>query len=122
MSVEVQIGFAGAEEFAGALNRFDSGVQRLVQQRLGEWAETVKTQAANLAPVRTGYLRSTIYTKTKQWQSEVGAEAAYASAVEFGTRHRQAKPFLQPALEQSLPSLERFLLDALDSAKTEANL
>lgn len=122
MSVEVQIGMTGAEEFAGALSHFESGMRQQVQRRLGEWAETVKTQAATLAPVRTGYLQSTIYTKTKQWQSEVGAEAAYASAVELGTRYQQAKPFLQPALEQSLPSLEQFLLDALDAAKAEANL
>lgn len=122
MSVEVQIGVAGAEEFAQTLNHFDSDMQRLVQRRLGEWAEGVKVQAANVVPVRTGYLRSTIYTRTKQWQSEVGAQAAYASAVELGTRYQQAKPFLQPALEQSLPSLEQFLLDALDSAKAEANL
>ncbi len=122
MSVEVQIDLAGAEEFAQALSRFDSGMQRQVQQRLSEWAENAKTQAANLAPSRTGYLRSTIYTRTQQWQSEVGAEAAYAAAVEFGTRYAQAKPFIQPALEQLLPQLEPTLLDALDTAKTEANL
>ncbi len=122
MSVEVQIDLAGAEEFAQALNRFDSGMQRQIQQRLGEWAENAKTQATQLAPERTGYLRSTIYTKTRQWQAEVGAEAAYAAAVEFGTRYAQAKPFIQPALEQGLPQLEPALLGALDSAKMEADL
>ncbi len=122
MSVETQIELQGASEFAEAMNRFDTQMQRQVQQRLSEWAETVKTQAIRQAPIRTGYLRSTIYARTSQWQTEVGAEAAYAASVEFGTHYTQAKPFIQPALQQRLPDLERVLLEALDSAKTEANL
>ncbi len=122
MSVEVQIDLQGAEEIAQAMNRLDTQMQSQVQTRLAEWAETVRAEATRLAPVRTGYLRSTIFARTQQWQAEVGAEAAYAAAVEFGTRHAQAKPFLQPALQQHLPELERVFLEALDSAKTEASL
>lgn len=122
MSVEVQIDLQGAEEFAQAMNRLDTEMQSQVQARMAEWAETVRAEAAILAPVRTGYLRSTIYTRTQQWQAQVGAEAAYAAAVEFGTSHAQAKPFLQPALQQHLPELERVFSEAFDSAKTEANL
>lgn len=122
MSVEIQIEVSGSEEFAQSTERFDRGMQKQVQQRLGEWADTVKAEAAKRVPVRTGYLQSTIYTKTHQWQTEVGAEAAYAYAVEFGTRCAQAKPFIQPALEQNLPHLESALLVALDSAKLEAGV
>ena len=55
-------------------------------------------------------------------QIEVGADAAYATAVEFGARYSQAKPYLDPAFQAYLPSLERVLLEALDSAKVEAQL
>jgi HK97 gp10 family phage protein len=122
MSIEVNIDLNGAEQFAQAINQFDAEMQNQVHTKLAEWAETVKTEATRQAPVRTGYLRSTIYARTIQWQTEVGADAAYAASVEFGTSCKQAKPFIQPALQQHLPNLERVLLEALDSAKTEAEL
>jgi HK97 gp10 family phage protein len=122
MSINVEIDLAGAEELVQALNRLDSEMQAQVQQRLAEWAETVKIEASRLVSVRTGYLRSTIFARTQQWQAEVGAEAAYAAAVEFGTTRASARPFIQPALQQHLPELERVLLEALDSARTEASV
>jgi HK97 gp10 family phage protein len=122
MSVSINVDLSGAEEFTQALNRFDAAMQNRVQQQLMGWAETVKADAERLVPVRTGYLQSTIYAKSIEWQIEVGAEAAYAAAVEFGTRYSRAKPYLDPAVQAYLPSLERVLLEALDSAKVEAQL
>jgi HK97 gp10 family phage protein len=122
MSVEATIDMAGAEECAQALDRFDSGMQTQVQTRLAEWAETVSAEAARLVPVRTGYLRSTIYARFQEWQAEVSVEAVYAASVEFGSRYAQAKPFFQPAVQQHMPELEGLLLEAVDSARTEANL
>jgi HK97 gp10 family phage protein len=93
-----------------------------IREQLLEWAQSVQADAERLVPVRTGYLQSTIYAKSVDWQIEVGAEAPYAAAVEFGTRNMRAQPYLNPAIEAYLPSLERVLLDALDSAKAEAQL
>ncbi len=97
-------------------------MQNRIQQRLVDWAEAVKTDAERLVPVRTGYLQSTIFAKSQQWQIAVGAEAVHAAAVEFGTRSMRAQPYLAPAVEAYLPSLEHVLLEALDSAKAEAQL
>jgi HK97 gp10 family phage protein len=122
MSVEVNLDVAGAEEFKQAIAGFDVEMQRQLHERLAEWAESVKAEAARIVPVRTGYLRSTIYARTLEWQAEIGAEAAYAVNVEFGTRYAQAKPFLHPAVQARLPELESVFLEALDMAKTEAGL
>ena len=122
MSVNVEIDLQGAEELAQALSRLDSQMKAQVQMKLSEWAENVKSEAARLVPVRTGNLRSTIFARIQQWQAEVGADASYAASVEFGTLRSHAKPFLQPALQTHLPELERVLLEALDSAKSEAGL
>ena len=122
MSVSINVDLSGAEEFGQALSRFDTAMQNRVQEQLNEWAESVKADAERLVPVRTGYLQSTIFAKSQGWQIEVGAEASYASAVEFGTRYARAKPYLAPAVEAYLPSLERVLLEALDLAKGEAQL
>jgi HK97 gp10 family phage protein len=120
MSVEINLDLAGAEEFAEAIKRFDMEMQRQVQEQLATWAENVKTDATRTVPVRTGYLRGTIYARVQEWNTEVGAEAAYAASVEFGTRHARAQPFISPAVQARLPELERVLLTALDSAKMEA--
>ena len=122
MSVEVNIDVTGNEELARAVSRFDAELQRKMHESLRAWAENVKTEAQRTVPVRTGYLRSTIYARTREWNTEVGAEATYAADVEFGTRTAQAKPFLNPAVQSQLPELERVLLQALDMAKMEAGL
>lgn len=122
MSVEITLDLAGAEEFKQAIARFDAEMQRQVHEQLAKWAENVKTEATRLVPVRTGYLRSTIYARIQEWNTEVGAEAAYAANIEFGTRYAMAKPFLNPAVQARLPELERVLLTALNLAKMEAGL
>ena len=122
MSVEVDIDVAGAEEFKQATARFDAEMQRQLSEQLAQWAENVKAEAARLVPVRTGYLRSSIYARTQEWQTEIGAEAAYAVYVEFGTCYARARPFIQPAVQAHLPELERVFLAALDLAKAEAGL
>ena len=122
MSITVNIDLGGAQEFQQAINRFDAEMQNRIQTQLSEWAQTIKAEAERLVPVNTGYLRSTIYAKATEWQMEIGADATYAAAVEFGTQFSQAKPYLNPAIENHLPELEQFMLEALDSAKMGAGL
>jgi HK97 gp10 family phage protein len=122
MSIEITFDLAGATEFKQAITRFDAEMQRQVHEQLKEWAGSVQAEAQRLVPVRTGYLRSTIYARLQEWTAEVGAEAAYAANVEFGTRYAMAQPFLQPAVQARLPELERVMLAALDFAKAEAGL
>lgn len=122
MSVNMEIEVTGAEELREAFNRFDVEMQQRLHERLAEWAETIRIEASRLAPTRTGYLRSTIYARTREWETEVGAEAAYAAEIEFGTSSIRVKPFLNPTVEAHLPELERLLTDALDTSAMEADL
>lgn len=122
MSVNVNINISGAEEFKQAVARFDEAMKRQVQEKLASWAQTVKTDAEQQVPVRTGYLKSTIYAKTSDWQMEIGAKANYAAAVELGTHVARAKPFLVPSVQNRIPELQRVITEALNSAKTEAKL
>jgi HK97 gp10 family phage protein len=122
MSVSVNLDVSGAEEFSRAVGNFDSAMQSRVQEQLGNWAEDVQAEAQRVVPVRTGYLQSSIYANVQGWQVEVGAEASYAAAVEFGTRYAQAQPYITPAVEAYLPSLETVIAEALEQAKAEAQL
>ena len=113
---------AGIEEFKVALQRFDSGMQRLVHSQLDSWAADVKALARQLVPVRTGHLQRSIYATIKEWVVNIGAEAAYALFVELGTRYMKAQPYLYPAIQEYLPMLEQIILEAIDRAKSEAGL
>lgn len=112
----------GIEEFQQAMQRFNGEMQRQAYEQIANWAADVKALAKQLAPVRTGYLRNSIYAETQEWTAEIGAEATYASFVEFGTRYMQARPYLYPAVQEHLPRLEQSICDAIDAAKTEAGL
>ncbi|MCW3994599.1 MAG: HK97 gp10 family phage protein [Candidatus Bathyarchaeota archaeon] len=122
MSVSINLEVSGLDEFSRTLTKFDDAMEKNVKNQLYEWAKDIKADAQNLVPVQTGYLQSTIYAKSQDWQIQVGAEATYATYVEFGTRYMRAKPYLTPAIEAQLPRLENALLEALDFAKTEAQL
>jgi len=122
VSVEISCYVEGVEEFKAAMGRFDSAMQRHVHRQLASWAADVKALAKQLVPVRSGHLRSSIYAKIREWVAEVGAEAAYALFVEFGTRYMRARPYLYPAIQEHLPRLERIICDALEAAKAEAGL
>ncbi|MEM1589284.1 MAG: HK97 gp10 family phage protein [Candidatus Bathyarchaeia archaeon] len=122
MAVEITCDVEGVEEFKQAMQRFDSGMQRHVHRLFASWAADVKALAKQLVPVRTGHLRSSIYAKIQEWVAEIGAEAAYALFVEFGTRYMQAQPYLYPAIQEYLPQLEQIICDALEAAKAEAGL
>ena len=122
MSIEMSCHVEGVEEFKQAMQTFDSSMQKHVRGQLESWAEHVKALAKQLVPVRTGYLRSTIYAKIREWVAEIGAEATYALFVEFGTRYMRARPYLFPAVRENLPRLERIICDALGQAKAEAGL
>jgi len=118
----MEINLEGAEELNQALSHLDVALQNQLHERLAEWSEIVRAEAVRLAPARSGYLRSTIFARTRDWEAEVGAEATYAASVEFGTNRIQAKPFLNPAVEAHLPELEHVFAEALETAAAEAGL
>lgn len=120
VSVEMSCYVEGVEEFRHVMRRFDVSMQKHVHRQLESWAEDVKVLARQLVPVRTGYLRNTIYAKIREWIATVGAEASYACWVEFGTRYMHARPFLYPAIQEHLPRLARIVCDALEAARMEA--
>lgn len=122
MSVEVTCDVDGIEEFQATMQKFDSGMQRQVHRFLASWAADVKAAAMRKVPVVTGHLRSTIYATIREWVAEIGAEATYALFVELGTRHMRARPYLYPAIQEHLPSLEMNIVGALEQAKAEAGL
>ncbi|MCW4024934.1 MAG: HK97 gp10 family phage protein [Candidatus Bathyarchaeota archaeon] len=107
-------------EFQAAMLQLDYALVNQVYRFLVSWAADVKALAEKLVPVKTGYLRSTIYAVVQNWVVNVGADATYAYFVEAGTKYMAAQPYLYPAIQQYLPQLEEVILAAIDAAKAEA--
>lgn len=112
------------------LNRIIHNVDGDVADVIATIAFAVERLAKENAPVDTGALRASIYTKTKAGgrqptQSEgavyvdipepeneleaiVGPTVEYGVFVELGSNRSPAQPYLLPAVEQIANSLDRF--------------
>jgi len=122
MSVEMETEVEGLEEFRQKMERADSSLQASVHQRLDEWANSVKEMAQQLTPVRTGYLRSTIYAQVEDWTVKIGAHAPYAAYVEHGTRFMRGRRFLSQSVEAHVPQIESVIALAVEEVLKEASM
>lgn len=61
--------------------------------------EAICEEAKALCPKETGTLQASIHVRITTGGGEVVADAPYAAAVELGSAHRMAQPFLFPALQ-----------------------
>jgi len=120
MAVEINCTVKGIRAFQEAMLDFDRALQRRVHRQLASWAADVKAEAMRRVPVRTGHLRSTIYSQINGWVVNIGAEATYALFIELGTRYMRAQPYLVPAIREYLPQLEDIIRAAIEAAKAEA--
>jgi HK97 gp10 family phage protein len=111
----------GMDQINRKLQQLDASLKSQVQQSLADLASSIENTAKQLAPIKTGYLRSTISTQTSDWLIKVYAAAPYATFLEFGTRRIRAIKFLSTALETHLPQLNSILDRAVDAAVAEAS-
>jgi HK97 gp10 family phage protein len=81
------------------LAAFAGKVEREVQAELDLVGADMEDQAKSIVPVRTGFLRSTIYHNASGFMLDFGATADYASYVEFGTSRMSSQPYIRPALD-----------------------
>ena len=113
MSLSINIVFKGKDfnDLADALNRrVPNKMTEAINAILERTLQTVETKAKQYVPVRTGHLKSMIYSV--MYGDKVGAVLAdteYAFFVEEGTRFMRAKPYLRPAWYNSLPEVYAML-------------
>lgn len=121
MSVEMGVSVEGLPELRAKLEQLDDGMKEQVRYALAFEGEKIKTTAQSLCPVKTGYLRSTIFARIEDWFLKVGASAHYAAYVEFGTRFMKARRFLSSSLELRMQALINTVNQAIDRAIREAS-
>lgn len=89
-------------------------LKKAVETGLRKGGYIIEGKAKARAPVRTGRLRSSIYSNMIDWNVlEVGAGVYYSEYVEFGTRKMRAKPFMVPAIRSTLSKIAEMIRRAL---------
>lgn len=121
MSVKMEIHVQGLPELREKLANISDAMKSRVHDAMVFEAEAMKTTAQALAPIRTGYLASTIFGTVEDWVLKLGATASYAAYQEFGTRFIRARRFLSHAVELRMQSLINRIDHAIEEAKTEAS-
>ena len=97
-------------EFRGMADRFRAAPEKAAGMvRAATTKAVVDTQrlARERAPVDTGYLRASIFTREgaqgATWWGEAQVGAEYAYWVENGTSTQAPQPYMRPAYEQVRP-------------------
>lgn len=121
MSVEMEMHVKGLPELREKLAKLGDIMKGRVHDAMVFESEAMKSTAQQLAPIRTGYLMSTIFGRVEDWVLKLGATAPYAAYQEFGTRYIRARRFLSHAVELGMQSLIDRINHAIEEAKTEAS-
>jgi len=76
------------------IDKYGKHIKKQVQQEINFTAGQIRYDAINAAPYKTGNLKKTSYVNYKRnlLGAEIGFNAKYASAVEFGSRPHIIKP------------------------------
>ena len=114
--IEFGLNVEGIEQLQRALDRLPRLMHTSVNRALDRVGADIHMDARRMCPVRTGFLRDSIYHKVEDWILTVGAKASYAAYVELGSRYIESRYFLTEAFHLNFPNLERVLKWALDAA------
>ncbi len=94
----IKISYKGTEDMQAVIAALPTAIQEGIKKSTKQAAVITKDEAIRECPVRTGYLRSTIfYSVGGPMEYSVGAKAPYGYYVEYGTSRMRAQPFLRPA-------------------------
>jgi len=121
MSVEMEMHIEGLPELREKMDRLDEGMQQNVHDEMTFEAPIMKNTARANCPVRTGYLRNSIYATVKDWIIQLGATASYAIYQELGTRYIKGRRFLSNAVQLRMQSLINRINRAIRRSIQEAS-
>jgi len=120
MPVQIKVDIKNLEAIRRGLQKFPETIVPKLKEAVTKSAFLVEREAKMLAPVDTGRLRSSINTSYGIGPLGIGAKVAtdveYAIYVHEGTSRMRARPFMKQAAEMSVPQIEKFFENAVETA------
>lgn len=101
----IRIETRGLEETIYKFKQASDRTKLVIGESMREAGAKMVSDARNIVPVRTGRLRDSIKYDVSELNLILGAEAEYASYVEYGTRFQVPQPYLRPAFAANYPDL-----------------
>jgi len=88
------------DDFTPKLADAPGKIKQFVTENMTEVGAEMMSYSRSIVPVRTGWLRSSIFFQiSMELEAQFGAAATYALFVEYGTWKMAARPFIRPALD-----------------------
>jgi hypothetical protein len=113
LSVELTVTLDGAEELVEYFSNVSDRLEEVVVDNMEDIVEEGTEMARDLAPVRTGYLRSLIgYDHTGETEFQLWCMAPYAIYQELGTSRIEAELFMTSAWEFIVQEIGDRILEA----------
>jgi HK97 gp10 family phage protein len=117
-----EIDASDLDAFAAGLERKAEAATFLIRGAVRKTTADVAADAKRLAPVDTGFLRSSIQTSAAGSNANIAqgivqAQADYSKYLEFGTSTSAPQPFMSPALDRHTPAFEGAVDQVLDMLK-----
>jgi len=104
--ISIEIKVEQLEDVIQFLEKAPPRIQEKVDEQFGVGASITAEQARELAPFRTGYLRSTIgFERQALLHWIVYAGAYYSGFLEYGTSKMAPRPYMRPALTLTQPTI-----------------
>lgn len=107
--LDLQIKITGVSDFQSHLGTRASR-EKALNNALKRAARIIQRRATELAPVRTGTLRRSMFTQELDPLTvAIRPGVNYGTFVEFGTKFMEAQPFLFPAAEDTAAQVNEVL-------------
>lgn len=112
MPITMRVKLDGLDKLLEIFKKID--VKYPATELLKEFGAAVVEEAKAISPVRTGYLRSRIQSRTMWGSLWLGTDCPYAPWVEFGTRFMAPRPHMAPAVLKVSGEFEMMLARSMD--------
>ena len=117
--MQINIKIDNLDEIARLMRKFPEPMFRNIQIALKKSAFNVERESKQVTPVRTGVLKSSIYTKIGKYQATVSPDTDYAYAVHEGlgtNRHKGRRPYMETGARTSEKKIIRYFEEATQKA------
>lgn len=99
------------------LERITKGLETGAKEALDAGGKAGLQEAQNKVPVKTGFLKNSLYYQIVGTELELGGKAYYTAYVEFGHRAKTSyvpeRPFIRPGAEIAMTTIKEHLASAL---------
>lgn len=111
---EIEVVWTGFDALLERYEKIEGGAAERIDKTMANIGSDSLSVMNGYTPVDTGWLKGNNKMEPIEHGFVLSNETPYAIFVEYGTRKMAAQPYLGPAVEYAMKSMEQQLPDALE--------